>query len=124
MEYSRSFGSRFPNELIPAGTKKDIDNTVEHLVSRYYSLLDSGDASAALALYQEHKQELDDYLIHAAYVNRLEEEIYNIGLNVLKREKTVVSELMPIEQPDDSYWYQDYGSGILSAGGEGEVIWN
>lgn len=32
MEYSHNFGSNFPNEIIPVGTKKDIDDTIKELI--------------------------------------------------------------------------------------------
>lgn len=108
MEYSRNFGSNFPNSLIPVGTKKDIDNTVKNLVSQYYSYIDSGNINAANNLYNQNKATLEDYRIGMDYVNRLEEEIFNIGLNALKKVTNVISSNEPIDQANDGYWYRDY----------------
>ncbi len=108
MEYSRNFGSNFPDSLISVGTKKDIDNTVKNLISQYYSYIDSGDIDSAYSLYEDNKSVLEDYRIGMDYINRLEEEIFNIGLNALKKTTNVVSTDEPIDQADDGYWYRDY----------------
>lgn len=108
MDYSYNFGSKFPGELIPPGTKKDVDDTVKNLVSQYYAYIDAGNISAANALYNNNKNILADYQIDMAYINRLEEEIYNVGLNVLKKRENVISVSEPADQADDGYWYKDY----------------
>lgn len=108
MEYSRNFGSQFPDSLIPVGTKKDIDNTVKNLISQYYSYIDAGNINAANTLYNANKNTLEDYSINMAYINRLEEEIFNIGLNALTKVSNVISTTEPIAQADDGYWYKDY----------------
>lgn len=108
MNYSYIFGSNYPTELIPVGTKKDIDDNVKDLILQYYALIDSGDTDNANALYENNKNILEPYLIDMTYVNRLEEEIYNIGLTVLKQTTNMISAAEPIAQDADGYWYQDY----------------
>lgn len=108
MNYSHNFGSSFPEGLISVGTKKDIDDTVKNLVMQYYAYIDAGNISAANTLYNDNKSILEDYQINMAYINRLEEEIYNAGLDVLKKRETVISASEPIDQADEGYWYQDY----------------
>lgn len=108
MEYSHVFGSNFPDELIPVGTKKDVDNSVKNLISQYYAYIDAGNITAAKTLYDNNKSILEDYRIDMAYINRLEEEIYNIGLNALKKVINVIGISEPIDQADDGYWYKDY----------------
>lgn len=108
MEYSRNFGSNFPGSFIPLGTKKDIDDTVKDLITQYYSYIDSGNITDANMLYENNKEVLEDYKIDMAYVNRLEEEIYNVGLNILKCTKNIISDVEPIEQSNDGFWYQEY----------------
>lgn len=108
MEYSRNFGSNFPNELVPVGTKKDIDNTIKNLMNQYYAYIDAGDIDAANTLYNSNKSVLADYIINMAYINRLEEEIFNVGLNALKKVTNVIGTDEPIDQADDGYWYKDY----------------
>lgn len=108
MDYSRNFGSKFPEEFIPVGTKKDIDDKVTNLVSQYYAYIDAGNISAANTLYNDNKSILEDYQIDMAYINRLEEEIYNVGVDVLKKRENIISASEPSGQEADCYWYKDY----------------
>lgn len=108
MEYSRNFGSNFPDELIPVGTKKDVDNSIKNLISQYYAYIDSGNIDAAKTLYDNNKSTLEDYKIDMAYINRIEEEVFNIGLNVLKKLTNIIGIDEPIDQADGGYWYKDY----------------
>lgn len=108
MEYSNIFGSNFPEELIPVGTKKDIDDDVQTVIMQYYSLMDSGKLSEANALYEENKASLEPYVIDMAYINKLEEELYNIGLGLLKKAETIISDSEPADQNEYGFWYQEY----------------
>lgn len=108
MKYSHNFGSNFPNSLIPIGTKKDVDNTIKNLLNQYYAYIDSGNIDAANTLYSNNKSVLEDYIINMAYINRLEEEIFNVGVNALKKTTNVIGTDEPIDQADDGYWYKDY----------------
>lgn len=108
MDYSHNFGSKFPEEFIPVGTKKDIDDTVTNLVSQYYAYIDAGNISAANTLYNDNKSILEDYQIDMAYINRLEEEIYNVGVDVLKKRENIISASEPSDQAANGYWYKDY----------------
>ena len=42
MDYSRVFGSKFPNSLIEVGTKKDVDDSVLALVNQYQNYMQAG----------------------------------------------------------------------------------
>ena len=107
MEYSHIFGSNFPGEIIPVGTKRDVDDTVGSIVTQYYQLMESGDLHAADALYQLNKDLLAPYLINMEYINRLEEEIYNVGLAVLNKSSNIVSVMEPASQSEGSFWYKE-----------------
>lgn len=108
MEYSRNFGSNFPSELIPVGDKMDIDDTVKDLIIQYYSYISAGNLTSANELYENNKDTLDPYAIKSKDVNRLEEELFNIGLYALNQIENVISETEPTTQSVDSFWYQDY----------------
>lgn len=108
MNYSYNFGSNFPRELIPVGTKKDIDDSVKDLIIQYYSLIDSGNISEANALYLNHKDTLESYVINMNYISRLEEEIYNIGFSVLNQITNIISDTEPSTQSVGGFWYQEY----------------
>ncbi len=108
MEYSRIFGSKFPDALIPVGDKKDVDNTVASLINQYYSYVDSGNISRAKELYEANKSELQKYIIDMEYINRLEEEIFNTGLGALKVTTSVVQDYEPLDQGENAYWFKDY----------------
>lgn len=108
MEYSHNFGSNFPNETIPVGTKKDVDDTVKALINQYYSCIESGDLASANQLYEANKDTLEPYQINMEYINKLEEEIYNMGITVLNSVKSIINQTEPVTQSVDSFWYQDY----------------
>lgn len=108
MEYSHNFGSNFPNETIPVGTKKDVDDTIKALIKQYYSYIESGDLASANQLYEANKDTLEPYQINMEYINRLEEDIYNTGIFALNSIKSIVSSDEPASQSVDSFWYQDY----------------
>lgn len=108
MDYSRNFGSNFPNTLIPVSSKLDVDDTVVNLIKQYYAFIDSGNTSSAKALFDENKAILQPYIINANDINRYEEEIYNTGLFVLKKITNIVSTDEPLDQAVDGWWYQEY----------------
>lgn len=108
MNYSNIFGSRFPEELIPVGTKKDIDDTVTALISQYYNYIDAGNISVANALYEENKVTLEPYIIDMAYINFLEESIWNTAVATLNKLTTIISDTMPASQSENSFWLQEY----------------
>lgn len=108
MDYSRNFGSAFPERIMEPGTKKDIDDSVSYLITQYYSRLDAGDISAANELYRANKTTLENYRIDMAYINRLEEELYNIALHALKRTPHIICPAEPADQMEHGCWYQDY----------------
>lgn len=106
MEYSRNFGSQFPNSLIEVGTKKDVDDKVITLVKQYYNYMDAKNVEAANTLYQNNKSTLEAYGITMKDFNLLLEEAYNIGLNVLQKLTIVVSSNEPVSMSDGSIWYE------------------
>lgn len=108
MEYSRTFGSMFPEQLIPKGTKKDIDDSVKGLISQYYSYIDAWNVTGACALYKENKELLEPYMIDMAYINRLEEEIWNVSVSTLGKLTTIISDKEPPSQSEHSFWLKEY----------------
>ena len=108
MAYSHNFGSNFPDELIPVGTKKDIDNSVRNLISQYYSYIDAKDINSAATLYDENKSILEPYMVNSDYFNRLEEDIYNIGVFALNSATTIISDTEPISQSVNSHWLKEW----------------
>lgn len=108
MEYSRNFGSNFPQSLIPVGTKKDVDDSVSSLISQYYSFCDKGDMNSAAQLYKNNKTLLEPYIVDSAYFNFIEEEIYNIGVGLLNTTKSIISDTEPISQSENSHWLKEF----------------
>lgn len=108
MNYTRNFGSNFPDELIPVGTKRDVDDSVSGLIAQYYSYIDAGNITAANSLYNENKDLLEPYQIDMAYINRLEEEIWNTAVATLNKLTTIVSDTAPLSQSKNSFWLQEY----------------
>ena len=110
MKYSNIFGSQFPQEAIPVGTKKDVDNYVVDLVSQYNAYVDAGNISAANELYRQNENVLEQYIVSANYFNRLEEEAYNLGVALLSNITTVISDTEPDSNnlSENSRWLQEY----------------
>lgn len=108
MNYSHRFGSNFPNEVIPIGSKQDINNAVKTLVSQYYSQIDAGNIAGANVIYETYKDLLEPYIVNSAYFNQLEEEIYNVGVAVLNNITTVVSDEEPLVQETYSNWLKEW----------------
>ena len=109
MEYSRVFGSNYPNSVINLGSRKDVDNTVISLINQYNYYIQTGDMINATNVYEENKTVLEPYIINTEYINRLEEEIYNTGIYAIKKSGfNIVSEDEPVEQDTGDYWFKDY----------------
>ena len=109
MDYSRTFGSNYPNECIALGSHKDIDNTVIKLINTYNSYIQNGSMTSAGAFYKKNKVLLEPYILNMDYINRLEEEIYNTGIYAMASNSSITSETEPkIEQNIGNYWFQDY----------------
>lgn len=106
MEYSRIFGSNFPNSLIEVGTKKDVDDTVIDLVNQYNTYIFNKNIEAANTLYQENKDILESYSVGMKDFNLLLEDTYNIGLNILQKTTIIVSDEEPVTMSENSIWYE------------------
>jgi len=109
--YSTTFGSSFPEHTITLNTHKDVDDTVVSLINQYNTFVDSGDMASAYALYEANKTALEPYNINTAYIDRLEEEIYNTGLCALSKLNSVFADTesaVPSDMSIGSYWMQPY----------------
>lgn len=104
MEYSRNFGSTFPEGLITVGTKKDVDDTVVSLVNQYYQYMNANDCNSAYRLYKENESDLEPCSITSADFNRLVEDIFNISLYVLNNYSIIFSDTEPEYQSEGSRW--------------------
>ena len=107
MEYSRNFGSKFPEELIPVGTKKDIDDISTHLINQYYAYIDAGNVTEANKLYNSNKELLEQYSINMNYINFIEEELWNMSVLTLKKTSTIITDNEPATQPRYGFWLQN-----------------
>lgn len=112
MGYSRLFGSQFPQQAIELGSHKDIDDVVAEIINQYNICIQANDLKWAAEIYEENKELLEPYIINAAYINRLEEEIYNTGVYAITSggdSGTIISETEPkTEQNEGDYWLSDY----------------
>lgn len=111
MEYSRIFGSTFPNgveSVIPEGNKKDIDDTVYELIKQYYEYIDSGNLAEATELYNTNKVLLEPYSVSSLDYNRWKEELYNLGVAILNNSSTIHDNEEPATQTTNSHWLVEY----------------
>lgn len=108
MDYSRLFGSKFPEEPIQLEIKKDVDDNVISIINDYYSFIEQGQTDKAYDLYDKNRELLDKYSIKADDINRIKEEIYNIGVKVLTGMQTAINPTEPTNQIDGQFWYKIY----------------
>lgn len=109
MNYQRNFGSKFPDELIDVGTKKNVDDSVLELVNQYNAYIQNKDIASAEALYDANKSKLSPYKFDSFDVNRIYEEVYNVGLCALSFQNTIISDTEPVaEQMIGSVWLKEY----------------
>ena len=104
MNYSRLFGSNFPNEIIEVGTKKDIDDY--NKIIEYYNLIDSGNINEAIELYKSSN--LESYSITASDYNRWQEELYNLGIAIFNNSSIIHGDNEPLTQTINSHWLIEY----------------
>lgn len=109
MEYSRLFGSQFPDQQLVIQEKVDVDNSIVTIVNRIENYVKAGDMVNASKVYEDNKDILDPFIINSAFINLLQEEIFNVGLLALSKQSNIVSSDMPTTQEvAGGYWIQDY----------------
>lgn len=109
MEYSRTFGSKFPEKMIALGSHKNIDALSAPVIALYNKYIQNNEISKAYELYEENKTLLEPYMINSDKCNYWEEELYNTGLMALSQQISIISNEEPIvEQFNGSCWYQEY----------------
>lgn len=108
MEYSRNFGSQYPNVQMTVSEKKDIDNNVLALVNKIETYIKNNNLAHAAELMELNASLLEPYNINSEFFNLLQEEIYNIGLMAISKQNSMVSDVQPTTQTvAGSYWMKD-----------------
>ena len=108
MNYSRNFGSLFPEKTIDLGSHKDVDDTVIKIINQYNVCVQANDMETAATIFNNNKELLEPYIINMSYINRLEEEIYNTGIYAMVTNGSVISSTEPsVEQNVGDYWFSD-----------------
>lgn len=96
--YSKVFGSNYPDAVIKLTEYKDIGEasaSVQALAQRYYSLMEQNDFAAASSLLHENWNELGQYYCGMEMLNKLEEELYNTQTYALKKNTVYLSKDIP-----------------------------
>lgn len=109
MGYSRFFGSQFPEESLVIQEKKDVDDSIVTIVNQIQNYINEGSIESANNLLEENKDLLAPSIINSAFINLLQEEIYNVGILALSKQSNMISNEMPTTQEvAGSYWILDY----------------
>lgn len=91
---------------------KDIDAGISSLVTRYYSLMDSGNYEDAYELLSANETLLKPYFINADSFNKIELGIWEIAQMVNYSQKIVLSDTEPnsskYQLAINSEWLQEY----------------
>ena len=98
-DYSRVFGSQFPETVMELTEYKDIGEApadVQILAQEYYALVEAKNFINASALLEENWSKLGQYYCGMEMLNKLEEELYNTQLFAQKN-NTVI---MGTDEPD------------------------
>lgn len=108
MEYSRVFGSNYPNEQIKISEKKDINNEVMPYITEIQKCINNNDLAGATKIIQTAPIDLEPYNINAMFINLLQEHIYNIGIYATSKQNTIIGSSAPTNQLIvGSYWIKD-----------------
>jgi len=104
--YNHNFGSTFPTSLPSFVEKQDVNDTVKTMIDTYYEYIDQEDISGAYQYYEANKSVLEPYIINSAFVNRLSEEVYNMGVFSMYYSPTIISSEEPEDQLQNGSWFQ------------------
>lgn len=104
--YNHNFGSTFPTSAPTFVQKKDIDDSVKSMIETYYNYINREDISGASQYYETNKTTLEPYIINSAFVNRLSEEVYNMGIYSLYYTPTIISDTEPESQLQYGSWFK------------------
>lgn len=91
---------------------KDVDETVNQIVAKYYELQDAGEYDEAYELLNKNKNVLKSYFIDANSLNKIELGIYDLAQSIHYSQKIIVSDTEPdttkYELNLGSEWLQEY----------------
>lgn len=80
MEYTRNFGSQFPDNILELRTFLDVDASILQLVNQIKQYQLEGDFFRSQALIDANKEKLDKYMCTSEYINLLDEETRNLEI--------------------------------------------
>ena len=110
LDYSRIFGSNFPNSAMELSNFQDIGSApteVQEIAKQYYIFMEAGNIASASALIESNWELVKPYYFGGANVlNKIEEELYNAEILALSQITTVVSDTEPIGQVVNATWYK------------------
>ena len=96
--YSRIFGSQFPEHEMELIEYKDIGEApaaIQLLARQYYSFMEAGNYTSAYNILKENKNDLIQYYIGMDLLNKLEEEIYNTQIFASKNNTVIIGTDVP-----------------------------
>ena len=96
--YSRVFGSQFPEKEMELTKYKDIGeapSAVQNLARQYYEHMEAKDYASASILLNNNWNGLRQYYFGTQMLNKLEEELYNAQLFALNNNTVIISSTEP-----------------------------
>lgn len=98
MNYSREFGSNFPNSVMDIRTFKDVDETVISLVKKVREYQAKGDYASSKAILEDNAELLKDYMLSSDYFNLLAEETRNLEIYAMgNQQQTYYTDVVPTD---------------------------
>ena len=99
--YSKVFGSQFPETVMELTEYKDIGDApadIQLLARQYYTYMENGNYSSASIILKENWNDLEQYYFSMDMLNKLEEELYNAQIYSLKSNAMIID----TKEPDAS----------------------
>lgn len=109
--YSRLFGSQFPDNIIELSNFKDIGEApaeIQEIAHQIEAFYEQKKYAEAADLLNQNYNLLKAYYIDMNFANKLQEEVYNLGVYAMKNTEVIIADTAPNASlfSSASAWYE------------------